>query len=279
MTRRSLLASLMALSLLCGGLGVASATLEVVNQNGTAGTTTIYTKEEVDNALTAKGAATDVATNKADIANLKTAVGDAGSGLTKAVADQKADIATNRANINNLDGKLANLTTTVNGKADEADVNNKLAQKADVTALESKADRTYVDQKLTEAGTNVDNKLADYYNKAAVDGKIVDEAIARDTAITKAIEQERNDRDAAITTAINREVTDRGQAIHDAIELEKTNRDAAVANAKAELQGKIDKNSQDITTLDGKIKTNADNIQTNADNIKNNKDEIARVNG
>lgn len=278
-TRRSLLASLMALSLLCGGLGVASATLEVVNQNGTAGTTTIYTKEEVDNALTAKGAATDVATNKADIANLKTAVGDAGSGLTKAVADQKADIATNRANINNLDGKLANLTTTVNGKADEADVNNKLAQKADVTALEAKADRTYVDQKLTEAGTNVDNKLADYYNKAAVDGKIVDEAIARDTAITKAIEQERNDRDAAITTAINREVTDRGQAIHDAIELEKTNRDAAVANAKAELQGKIDKNSQDITTLDGKIKTNADNIQTNADNIKNNKDEIARVNG
>ena len=93
------------------------------------------------------------------------------------------------------------------------------------------------------------------------------------------VEQERNDRDAAITTAINREVTDRGQAIHDAIELEKTNRDAAVANAKAELQGKIDKNSQDITTLDGKIKTNVDNIQTNADNIKNNKDEIARVNG
>ena len=94
-----------------------------------------YNKTEVDNALTAKGAATDVATNKADIANLKTAVGDAGSGLTKAVADQKADIATNRANINNLDGKLANLTTTVNGKADEADVNNKLAQKANQTAV------------------------------------------------------------------------------------------------------------------------------------------------
>lgn len=121
-TRRALLASLMAVSLLCGGLGVASASLEVVDQSGTAGTVTIYTKDEVDNALTAKGSAADVASNKTDITNLKSAVGDAGSGLTKDVADQKADIATNRANINNLDGKLANLTTTVSGKADEAAV-------------------------------------------------------------------------------------------------------------------------------------------------------------
>ena len=103
-TRRKLLASLMALSLLCGGLGVASASLEVVDQSGTAGTVTIYTKDEVDNALTAKGSATDVASNRPDIDNLKTAVGGPGSGLTKDVADQKADIATNRANINKVEG-------------------------------------------------------------------------------------------------------------------------------------------------------------------------------
>ena len=167
-TRRKLLASLMALSLLCGGLGVASASLEVVDQSGTAGTVTIYTKDEVDNALLAKGAATDVAANKTDIETLKTAVGNAGSGLTKDVADQKADIATNRANINNLDGKLANLTTTVSGKADEAAVTTALGDKANtdlsnLTAdgvnkikntmsadMELKADKTYVDNALND---------------------------------------------------------------------------------------------------------------------------------
>ncbi len=156
----------MALSLLCGGLGVASASLEVVDQSGTAGTVTIYTKDEVDNALLAKGAATDVAANKTDIETLKTAVGNAGSGLTKDVADQKADIATNRANINNLDGKLANLTTTVSGKADEAAVTTALGDKANtdlsnLTAdgvnkikntmsadMDLKADKTYVDNAL-----------------------------------------------------------------------------------------------------------------------------------
>lgn len=137
--KKALLALAAASAIFCGGLVNVGATVHV--NEGTGVTSEVYTtgetynKTEVDNALTAKGAATDVATNKADIANLKTAVGDAGSGLTKAVADQKADIATNRANINNLDGKLANLTTTVNGKADEADVNNKLAQKANQTAV------------------------------------------------------------------------------------------------------------------------------------------------
>lgn len=124
--KKVLLALAAASAIFCGGLVNVGATVHV--NEGTGATSEVYTtvetynKTEVDNALTAKGAATDVATNKADIANLKTAVGDAGSGLTKAVADQKADIATNRANINNLDGKLTNLTTTVNGKADQTAV-------------------------------------------------------------------------------------------------------------------------------------------------------------
>ena len=74
--RRSALASLLALSFLCGGLGVASAALEVVNQSGTPGAVAIYTKDEVDLALAAKGAATDVATNKANIEANKTAIND-----------------------------------------------------------------------------------------------------------------------------------------------------------------------------------------------------------
>ena len=286
-TRRSLLASLMALSLLCGGLGVASATLEVVNQKGTDGTVTIYTQDEVDKALEAKGAADDVATNKAAIIDLKKAVGDAGSGLTKDVSDQKADIATNKANIakNKEDiTKLENdklridvasatyatkdaldgLTTVVNGKADAADVDNKLANKADAAALAGKADKTYVDQKLTEAGNNVEAKLASYATTAYVDGKITAEANARETAITTAIGQERNDRDTAIVTAINGEVANRDQAIHVAIQQEVTARDVAIANAKTQLQEKVNaeeiKRKEEDTKLEGKITENTNAI-------------------
>lgn len=264
-TRRSLLASLMALSLLCGGLGVAGATLEVLNQSGTTGAVKIYTKEEVDNALKEKGLATDVATNKANIEKLQEDVGNATSGLTQKVTEQGEKIATNKANIdtntaainslkNELNSKadegtvttaldtkankadvysrtvaddkfatkeaLNDLTTVVNGKADAADVTNKLAQKADLTALEGKADKTYVDQKLTEAGNNVETKLANYATTAYVDSKIADEENARENAITAAIAQERNDRDAAI-------------------KLEATNRDAAITKAKTELQDKV----------------------------------------
>lgn len=172
MTRRSLLASLMALSLLCGGLGAASATLEV---SGTAGTETIYTKNEVDLALAGKGEAKDVAINTAAIADLKKAVGDAGSGLTQEVADQKAAIATNTENLNtnnaaikSLDGKLANLTTAVAGKANEADVNTKLAKKADATSVFTKDE---VNTKLTDYA-----KSDDVYTITAADGKFATSA-------------------------------------------------------------------------------------------------------
>ena len=94
--RRSALASLLALSLLCGGLGVASAALEVVNQSGTPGAVAIYTKDEVDLALAAKGAATDVATNKANIEANKTAINDLKAGDTalnqKIEAEQDARV-------------------------------------------------------------------------------------------------------------------------------------------------------------------------------------------
>ena len=150
-TRRKLLASLMALSLLCGGLGVAGATLEVLNQSGTTGAVKIYTKEEVDNALKEKGLATDVATNKANIAKLQEDVGNATSGLTQKVTEQGEKIATNTANIaKNAD----NITKLENNKADK-------------TALAGKADKTYVDQKLTEAGNDVNTKLTDVDTKLA----------------------------------------------------------------------------------------------------------------
>ena len=275
-TRRSLLASLMALSLLCGGLGVASAANSTVHVDESAsGAAEVYTRTGVDTLLNDYGKKTDVEDNKNNIATLRTTTTDQG----KLITENATNIARNTADIEKkIDRETANatyatkdalnnLTTTVTGKADEADVNKKLAQKADLTALEAKADRTYVDQKFTEAGTNVDNKLEDYYNKAEVDGKIKAEENARDTAITNAIGQERNDRDAAIGIAINGEATARNQAINTAIEQEKTNRDAVISTAKAELQGKITAEETErkeadtafnnrLTTAEGKIGAN-----------------------
>lgn len=275
-TRRSLLASLMALSLLCGGLGVASAANSTVHVDESAsGAAEVYTRTGVDTLLNDYGKKTDVEDNKNNIATLRTTTTDQG----KLITENATNIACNTADIEKkIDRETANatyatkdalnnLTTTVTGKADEADVNKKLAQKADLTALEAKADRTYVDQKFTEAGTNVDNKLEDYYNKAEVDGKIKAEENARNTAITNAIGQERNDRDAAIGIAINGEATARTQAINTAIEQEKTNRDAAISTAKAELQGKITAEETErkeadtafnnrLTTAEGKIGAN-----------------------
>ena len=150
-TRRSLLASLMALSLLCGGLGVASAadgTVHVEDIAATATSKEVYTADKVDTLI--------------------------GKKIDKDLADatyaKSSDVATNTANINNLDGKLANLTTTVSGKADtdlsnltaagETKIKNTMladmdlkANKADVnTALDGKADKATVTDLATKVG-------------------------------------------------------------------------------------------------------------------------------
>ena len=231
-TRRKLLASLMALSLLCGGLGVASASLEVVDQSGTDGTVTIYTKDEVDKALDTKGAATDVETNKAAIADLKNAVGVAGSGLTKEVADQKAAITantksidTNKAAIESLrDDKLGkdlanstfatkdalnDLTTTVNNKVDESVVE---------AALQGKADKA-----TTLAGYGIN----DAYTKDKVDEKLDLKANAADV-YTK------TDADGNFATS-------------DALTTAKTDLEEKITTAKTELDGKIAANTTKIT--------------------------------
>lgn len=311
-TRRSLLASLMALSLLCGGWGAASASLEVLDQSGTAGTVTIYTKDEVDNALTAKGTAADVASNKEAITNLKNAVGDAGSGLTKEVADQKAAIAantasitTNKDNITQLDTKkldkdLANSTfatkDALNGLA--ATVYNKVDESVVETALDGKADKADtlagygikdaytkgdVDNKLNEKAdaANVNTALAgkanvgDSYTKAEADGKF---------ATSEALNTAKTDLEGKITSAKNEldgKITANTQKIG-ANETAITD----LKDADVRLEGKINQNTNDITglkdkdvELSGKIDNNKNLIDQNAANITQNKNDIAAIGG
>lgn len=151
-TRRKLLASLMALSLLCGGLGVANAADGTVHVEDIAATTTskeVYMAGKVDTLLAEYGKKTDVDTNKDDIAALKTTTTDQGQKITA----NTTQIANNTTAIaNKIDTVTANATyatkdtlndlkDTVNGKADEDAV---------TTALDSKADTDL--SNLTAAG-------------------------------------------------------------------------------------------------------------------------------
>ena len=89
-TRRKLLASLMALSLLCGGLGVAEASVHV-NEN-TGGAYEVLTKQEVTDELNKK-----VSTEVADLKYAKA-----------------SDVTTNTHNISTLDGKVTAHETAIN---------------------------------------------------------------------------------------------------------------------------------------------------------------------
>lgn len=255
----------MALSLLCGGLGVASAADGTVNvDESTPGTAVVYTKEGTESYV--QGELSHYAKASDTFTKSQTFTQDQ---VRKLINDLKTgDVATNRADITALQSELGN-------KADKSTVEAALDGKANKADVYSRTEvDTAVANAVTTAGTNVDNKLTDYYNMAAVDGKIAAEATARDTAINTAITLEKDARRTAIETAINGEVGARNQAIHTAITQEVTARDLAVTNAKTELQGKITeeetaRKAADVE-LTGKI-TAEETARTNADNALDNR--------
>lgn len=171
-TRRSLLASLMALSLLCGGLGVASAANSTVHVDESAsGAAEVYTKTGVDTLLDGKA-------DKTAVEEIKNIVGDVDSGLLKKTADNATGIEVNRTNINALNAtvgddtkgltkKINDNTAAIAKKADAtelgeyaktADVNAQLANKADTTAVTALGERVGgVEGKVTALENTVGN--------------------------------------------------------------------------------------------------------------------------
>ena len=213
-TRRKLLASLMALSLLCGGLGVAEAAVVHVDEVP-GGTKTVYTTEDTYTRTDIDGKL-DLKANAADVNNELAKKADAANVYSRTEADSKLDLKANAADVNNELAKKADAANVYSRteadskldlKANAADVNNELAKKADAAnvysrteadskldlkanavdvnnELAKKADKTYVDN----AVANVNTKLADYakttdvYDKGTVDGKITAEETARKAA-------------------------------------------------------------------------------------------------
>ena len=283
--RRSALASLLALSLLCGGWGAASASLEVVDQSGTAGTVTIYTKDEVDKALEAKGAATDVASNTANIAANKDNINKLDTKkLDKEVAN--STFATKDA--------LNDLTTTVNDKVDESVVEAALegkADKADTLAgygIKDAYTKGDVDNKLNEKADAA--KLADYaksadvYTKTDTDGKFATSA-ALDTAKTDLegkITTAKNELDgkiAANTTKINANETAINQLNTKAATTETTLTDLSGRMAAAEsdigtLKADVSTAKSDIGTLKADMTTAKSDIGTLKADVSTAKSDI-----
>ena len=159
-TRRKLLVSLMALSLLCGGLGVAEASVHVNEvPDGTKEVYTIgetYSRTEADaryakaNDVTEN--TTNIATNKANITALQTTA-----------TEQGKLIATNTANI-------ANNTTAIEKKINAETANERFATKDALRDLkdtvDDKADATTVTTALGDkANTDLSNLTADGVNK------------------------------------------------------------------------------------------------------------------
>lgn len=312
-TRRSLLASLMALSLLCGGLGVAEATVHVVESG------VIYevlTTQEVTEELDKK-----VSNEVADLTYAK----------ASDVATNTRDIATNKGNISELNGKLTNLTTVVDGKVDKADtlagynikdaytkgdVDDKLNKKADAANVYTKTDADAnfaTSAALTTAKNELDGKID------ANTTKITD--LQTTTAGQAGAIKDLKDRTTNISydsgkksTSINGiEIGDTqvdmngknltGVETINGIDLgtkQKGNyisQDGSIWGNMMQVDDQVKTNADAIaqevtnretavtnakTELEKKIQTNADNIQTNANNIQKTNDyfnaELSKTN-
>ena len=162
-TRRKLLASLMALSLLCGGLGVANAVDYVHVEESATSTTEVYTAGKVDTLLNAKADKTalenkanaaDVALNTEKIATNKAAIQDLNNNkLDKTLANNT--FATKDALGDKANTDLSNLTADGVNKIKntmKADMDLK-ANKAEVNdALDGKADKATVTDLATKVG-------------------------------------------------------------------------------------------------------------------------------
>lgn len=245
-TRRSLLASLMALSFLCGGLGVASASLdiEVVDQSGMPGAVTIYTKEGVDNAL---------ASNRTDIDDLKTAVGDLDSGLTKKVSDQKAAIDVNTASI---DTNKAAIKSLQDDKLDKALATSTFAAK---TELDAKAN-TDLSNLTADGETKIKNIMSADMEKKADTAAVttLEGRVAGVEGKVTTLEGTVGDASGGLVRVVN-ELKTQGNTLNTALgsKADQSDLDAAKAKITANegnitaLQNKTAKLSPDGTALNG----------------------------
>ena len=239
-TRRSLLASLMALSLLCGGLGVASAADVVhVDENAT-GAAEVYTKTGVDTLLDKKA-------DKTAVEEIKNTVGGVDSGLVKKTADNANGIEVNRTNINTLKDSVGDDTKGLTKKIND-----------NTAAIAMKAD--------TAAVTTLEGRVGDVEGKVTtLEGKVGDASSGLVKDVT-ALETTVGDASSGLVKDVN-DLRNQGNTLNTALgsKADKSELDAA--------KEKITTNETNITALqkkttglsdDGKSLTSMNNVETGA---------------
>lgn len=273
----------MALSLLCGGLGVASAADVTVHVDAslTPNTATeVYTMTGVNTLLADYGKKEDVQNNKDNITALQNTTRTQGNQITA----NTTQIANNTAAIDKkIDKETAEAKLALKANATDvytkADVNTELAKKADATSVFTKDE---VNTKLTDYA-----KSDDVYTITAADGKFATSA-ALNTAKTDLegeITTAKNELDGKITantTKINANETAIQKLNAKAGTTETTLNDLSdrmvvaennitdLKDADVRLEGKIDQNANDINglkdkdvELSGKINDNKNLIDQN----------------
>lgn len=278
-TRRSLLASLVALSLLCGGFGVATAADGSVHVEDIASTATskeVYTAGKVDTLLADYGKKTDVETNKNDIATLNTTTTNQGNQITANttnIANNTAAIA-KKADVTALGeyAKMVDVNTELAKKADAANVYTKTeadtkladyAKTADVnTALAGKADKA-----TTLAGYGIN----DAYTKGEVDNALNNKADKATTLAGYGIADAytKGEVDNALNDKADKATTLAGYGITDAYTKAEVN--TAVANAVTTAGNNVDTKLADYAkTTDVYNKAEVDGKITAEANARNN---------
>lgn len=238
-TRRKLLASLMALSLLCGGLGVASAVDEVsVEPSTSSSAVEVYTKEKVNTLL--EGKANNATTLE-------------GYGITDAYTKNEVY---NKNEVYSAEEVAAKLNT----KADQTALNDQQ------TAIDKLEDKTTEISYAAGEGTKISGVTI-------TNGNIVGNGNSAITGLTNV------ETGSIKTDSINgKSLTGTTVATAKEVEVAvKAETDARTA-ADTALEEKITKNTQDIAALDGKVTTAQGDIQTNANNIQTNSNAIADTN-
>ena len=233
--RHALLALGAACAIACGGfVNVGAADTVDVTTGGS--TATVYTKEGTEfyvageiRYLTEHG---DVVTNKNNIATLQTTTTEQG----KQIAINTTNIATNKADINALQSELGNKAdaTALDTKADKSyvdtevgKVDGKLANKADkATTLVGYGITDAYTREKTDELLNTKANAADVYTRGDIDTKLAD--VYSKTEVDGKITNEENARNIAIQNAINGEAENRKNAIDAAIAKEVADRNQAI---------------------------------------------------
>ena len=305
-TRRKLLASLMALSLLCGGLGVASAADGTVHvDESTPGTAEVYTKD---------GTQSYVESKLGDYYT-KTGVDDKINEKIEALTTTGGDVATNRDNITELQRKtqkidydVASDATNVNGMKvgqQQVDMGGKnLTNVGTINGID--IGDTQVDmngKNLTDVGTingidigdtQVDMNGKNLTGVGTINGIDLGTVDTQVKTNADAIAQEKTDRENAIGSLTedknyikkDKNVSDnlveldkQAKTNADAIAQEKTDRENAIGSLTEDKNYiKKDKNvSDNLVELDKQAKANADAItETNQRTAGINRDDTKK---